>query len=188
MRVCAGLLVLLLAASACSGGDSPRRERRHRNRDRGDPSTPHDDIRAVIEMNGADRVGSREVRETLGAFEDMLQQIAPSEARRGIGQMFDDLEVEIGAVNVTAITADVYARHLSADDARALREFYETPAGQRIAAANPDIAQDLSDEANRIGEQIGERIASRVQSGEYSSFGAARESRRERRRRLRGEE
>lgn len=187
MRVCAGLLALLMTTSGCSGGDSPRRERRHHER-RHREQTPADDIRAVIEMNRADDVGRREVHETLGDVEDMLQQVAPPDAHRGIGLMFADLEDEIDAVDVTAVTADVYARHLSADDARALREFYETPAGRRIAAANPDIAEDLSDEADRIGEQIGERIASRVQSGEYSGLGAARESRRERRRRLRGED
>ena len=198
MRSSATLLALLLILPACSGVRSPRRDRRHRQ-SRGqaasretasrETASREDDIRAVIEMTRTDDVSRREVHRTIDDLSDALQQIAPPEARRGLRQMFGDVEDEINAVDMTGMAVDVYARNLSADDARALRAFYETPAGRRIAAASGDIAEDLSDEAERVGEQIGARIASRVQGGEYGGFGEARaESRRERRRRRRGEE
>ena len=167
---------------ACNS-DSPRRERR----DRGEAAASReDDIRAVVRMNDAEEIGRRDAREALDMFSDALQEIAPPDARRGIRQLFGDAEDEFDRVDVEAIAVEVYARHLSDRDARALREFYETPAGRRIAAAQSDIARDLSDEGERVGEDIGARLVERLENGEYSGFAAPyEETRRERRRRLR---
>ena len=183
-----GLVLLTLAA--CSGDESPRRERRHRT-DAPAP-TGEGDIRAIIEMTGGEARARRDVDNTLDAFSSVVQDAVPSDSRQEVRTFFADLQAEVDRVDFAGITATVYAQNLSDRDIRALREFYETPAGRRIAAASDEIDADLYREGQRVGEEIGERMAGRIERSTYGSDSGAQartidESPRERRRRERRE-
>jgi uncharacterized protein len=51
--------------------------------------------------------------------------------------------------------AIVYARNFSADDLRALNEFYKTPAGQRLLQNMPAVSQELITVGTKFGQSVG---------------------------------
>jgi hypothetical protein len=56
---------------------------------------------------------------------------------------------------VTDAIVPIYAKHFSMEDIQALTKFYETPLGQRVVKAMPDVAE----ESQSVGARIDQKAA-----------------------------
>lgn len=61
--------------------------------------------------------------------------------------------------DIVNMLAPVYNKHLTQDDLKGIIQFYETPVGKKMAAAQPYIMSD----SMKVGQQWGMQIAMKIQ-------------------------
>lgn len=105
------------------------------------------ELRAYMETSGSS-----------AAFETAINQMfmmtggIPTEKKAEIRtQAFDKL---------VDLMAPVYQKNITLEDLKAINKFYQTPAGKRIAAAQPKIAV----ESAQVGQQWGMWLQSAIQN------------------------
>ncbi len=98
----------------------------------------------TFERVGA-RINAQAVDSAWPGIEIALKTNNPALDRATLAALHDDF-ARIRLDKLRALMSDapaIYARHLHADDMRALIEFYRGPAGTRVLVAMPDIVTEL---------------------------------------------
>lgn len=74
------------------------------------------------------------------------------------------MQKEMGSVKTQMVEeiALVYARAFTADELKQFVAFYKTPAGAKLAAQTPALAQQTMAVGQRFGQQVAGRIAERM--------------------------
>ncbi len=103
------------------------------------------DIRALMDLTGAQDVWETSAARTAGELRDNLQASVPANVR---GRQFvkafaGGQERRLYAEQAADQSVDIYNRHFSAEEIRALRKFYESALGQKFAAESPRIAAEM---------------------------------------------
>ena len=76
-------------------------------------------------------------------------------------------QLEVGLGDRLAAAAKAYATHDTAADLNALAAFYETPAGQRLAANDPEIEADIAELGNKqLADALGTFVTAHAPSAE----------------------
>jgi hypothetical protein len=91
------------------------------------------------------RINTQAVDSAWPGIEIALKTNNPALDRATLAALHDDF-ARIRLEKLRALMSDapvIYARHLHADDMRALVEFYRGPAGTRVLVAMPDIVTEL---------------------------------------------
>ena len=115
----------------------------------------HEDIRRLLEANGVRGVTASMLEPMMKGFEQM-PGMTP--------EIIDAVKAEFMASLDDLIDASIkpYSDHLSHEDIKAALAFAESPAGQRLAAAQPKIVAETTALGMKWGQSLQPRIMKRV--------------------------
>lgn len=133
-----------------------------------EPTTDHrSDIVRLLELTHAVEMGEELGEAMAEEMINMLKLSQPGlpprvfEIIREESVVFVGQAIEGGDGMLEDIIA-VYADHLSPEDTRELVEFYETPAGKRIADAMPAIQRKSMEVGQAWGERMGPALGAAI--------------------------
>lgn len=112
------------------------------------------DIRKLMTLTGGDKMANQ-----------MLDQIA-SGMRTASGPDFDkyyaEFRKEFDLNKVFDLQIAAYDKYLSAQDVKALIQFYESSAGKHMIAAMPQIMGDMMTTTMQMGQEIAKKVAEKM--------------------------
>ncbi len=117
------------------------------------------DIRRLLDLTGAGNLGAQVMDQLLGSF----KQSNPAVPAR----FWDDLRSEMNAGQLTELVVPIYDRHLGHDDIKQVIAFYESPAGRKLNAAQPQIVAETMKAGQDWGRAAAERILKRMKEQGY---------------------
>lgn len=113
------------------------------------------DVRRLLELNGAKAAATAQIAPMMKNFEAM-----PGMTPEMIAAMQEEFTASLG--DMLEMSVEPYVRHLSHEDIKAMIAFAETPAGQRIAAAQPKIVAETTVAGMKWGQSLQPRIMKRM--------------------------
>lgn len=113
------------------------------------------DIRRLLELNGAKATATAQIAPMMKSFEGM-----PGMTPEMVDAMKEEFLASLD--EMLEMSVDPYVEYLSHDDIKAMIAFAETPAGQRIAAAQPKIVADTTVAGVKWGQGLQPRIMKRM--------------------------
>jgi hypothetical protein len=124
-------------------------------------------IRHLMDLTGTSRTGDEiNAYITKQVHDGLSQALQPERLAKFMQDFSTKLESAAPASAVTDAVVPVYAQAFSLDDIKGLIQFYESPLGQRVVKAMPQVAQN----SQRVGVQIEQKGALTVlqdMSSEY---------------------
>ncbi len=115
----------------------------------------HDDVLKLLQVSGAEAMAEQMWQQMMANFREMLPNV-PDEFWDGM-----EAEMDLGALLVALVPA--YTENLTHQDILDLIDFYESDLGQRLVAAQPQIAADSMLIGQAWGEQIGQRVVEKLE-------------------------
>jgi len=109
------------------------------------------DIRKLMELTGAAKVGQQIAAQMIPMFKQSNPQVPQ--------KFWDDVMKEFDTKSMIDLIVPIYDKHLTHDDVKGLIAFYQSPLGRKMTNVMPQIAQ----ESMQVGQQWGMQIAQRVQ-------------------------
>ena len=106
----------------------------------------------------------------------MLERENPGQPPAKIETAVDEVlvpDLEARRHELVAGIAEIYARHFTADELRALQQFYEQPLGQKLVRLMPDIGKESLLLANMWARQAAQEVMSK-HAGELRARGLNR--------------
>lgn len=129
-------------------------------------NTKSDDIRRLIHVTGADKLGQQMVDQMMKSYPAMFPNVPP--------EIWSQLGRELKVADMEDSIVLVYDRHLSRDDVRELLRFYESPVGQRVIHELPQITQECMLIGQEWGRAKGELVMRRLMEKGYKPTAPAR--------------
>jgi hypothetical protein len=122
----------------------------------GPPAHPatEDQIREYLSLVGAEKTAHEMMDNAVQAMQATSAPYFPAD-------FWSDMRAEFRKLDVTAANISVYQRYLSQEDMKAAIDFYRSPAGKRLLAAQPLITQDAQAAMRAKGQEIGEAVYAR---------------------------
>ncbi len=118
------------------------------------------DIRRLMELTGAKKLIEQSV--ALGVEQlraTFAKSLPPGERSQKLTDTFlQRFQKRLNAQKMIELTIPIYDKHFSAEDLKALIQFYETPLGQRLVKVLPEIAK----ESQAAGFELGQKVAAEV--------------------------
>lgn len=122
--------------------------------------TKQDDIRALMELTGAGRMGAQFVDQIVAS----LKQTYPDVPDR----FWQAFAAGINTDKLVEKLVPVYDKHLTHDDVRQVIEFYRSPVGRKMIAVLPQISRDSMKIGEAWGREIAEQAAARIEKEGYA--------------------
>jgi hypothetical protein len=115
----------------------------------GDPDEKarHADIRKLMVLTGAGQLGVQTMQEMVKALKPLVPQAPES--------FWQEFAAKINPDDLVEMVIPIYAKHLGAEDVKALIKFFESPAGRKLSSVQPAIMR----ESMAAGQAWGGRIA-----------------------------
>ncbi|HLA76167.1 MAG TPA: DUF2059 domain-containing protein, partial [Vicinamibacteria bacterium] len=128
-------------------------------------NTKADDIRRLLEVSGAGRMGQQVMDAMLPAHKKAFPQVPEA--------FWEGFRAEARGDDLIALVVPVYDKHLTHAEIRGLIEFYQGPLGQRLIEVQPQIVQESMAAGQKWGEGLARKILKRLQEKGYASSGNA---------------
>ncbi|MBI3886634.1 MAG: DUF2059 domain-containing protein [Opitutae bacterium] len=109
------------------------------------------EIRRMLRLTGMSRLLEQVIGQMIESFKGKSPEIP--------ADVWDKLRAEMDVEEAINNFVPLYAKYYSAEDLRAINDFYETPAGRRLLEKMPQLMA----ESMTVGEQWGQQVAKRVQ-------------------------
>lgn len=107
-------------------------------------------IRKLLNFTGAGDLGVQVTRQLTKQLKPLMP-LAPE-------SFWQDFEQQANAEELINMVAPIYQKHLSQSDIDAVTAFYQTPAGKKFIAVQPQILQ----ESMQAGQQWGQSLARKL--------------------------
>jgi uncharacterized protein len=117
------------------------------------------DIRRLLSLTGAARLGLLSVDQLIASYKTAMPQVPP--------RFWEDLRAQLNEQALIELLVPVYDKHLSHEDIKAMITFYQSPAGQRVTSALPDIQRDSLVAGQRWGLHIAQQIDEHLKKEGY---------------------
>jgi hypothetical protein len=108
------------------------------------------EIRKLLELTGTAKMTHQVVAQMINSFKSQNSDVS--------SEFWDRFEKEMNVEDLVNKMVPLYAKYYTLDDLKAVNAFYQTPAGQRVLAATPQIMR----ESMQIGQDWGRGVASRL--------------------------
>jgi uncharacterized protein len=108
------------------------------------------EIRKLLELTGTVKMTHQVMEQMIASFK--MQNSGVS------ADFWDRFENEMNIQGLVDKMVPIYAKYYSLDDLKAVNAFYQTPAGQRVLAATPQIMH----ESMAIGQNWGRDVVTRL--------------------------
>ena len=113
------------------------------------------DIRALLELTGAAKLGAMIVDQMLDPMRKMQPNL-PAE-------FWTDLKKEMRPEELIDLVVPIYDKQLTGPEIKDLIKFYQTPTGKKLVRVMPQLTQDSMVVGKQWGAQLGARIMKRIQ-------------------------
>ncbi|MCB0631532.1 MAG: DUF2059 domain-containing protein [Saprospiraceae bacterium] len=118
----------------------------------------------MLELSGSKKNFDVAVGQMMGIFKQQPQyDNVPDELWEKMEGEFKNTSME----ELVQMLAPVYYEHLSLEDLEAIVQFYESPAGKKLAEKTPLITQQSMQVGQEWGRKIGEKVAAELQEKGY---------------------
>ncbi len=111
-------------------------------------------LKKMFEVSGSEATYQGAISQMMQLFKEQHEDVSDSD--------FAALENEFKKTSIDELTdmlIPVYSKHLTLDDLKGIIQFYESPAGKKLASKNPLIVQ----ESMVIGQEWGYKIGMEIQ-------------------------
>lgn len=108
------------------------------------------EIRKLLELTGTTKMTQQVMNQMISSFRTRNNTVS--------SEFWDRFEKEMNIQELVDKIVPVYAKYYTIDDLRAINAFYQTPAGQRVLAATPQIMQASMQIGQTWGRQVAERL------------------------------
>jgi hypothetical protein len=112
------------------------------------------DIRRLLAITGVARLGLLSVDQMIDTYKTAMPHVPQ--------RFWDDFRAQLTEQDLIELLVPAYDKHLSHDDIKAMISFYQSPAGQRLTSALPDIQRDSLLAGQRWGLHIAQQIDERL--------------------------
>lgn len=123
-------------------------------------STKQDDIRALMALTGAGRLGAQFVDQMMASFKETYPNVPDSFWKAFVS--------EIKADKLADKLVPIYDKYLTHDDIRQLIAFYRSPVGAKLIGVLPQITQDSLKVGQEWGREVAEAAAARMEKEGYT--------------------
>jgi hypothetical protein len=117
------------------------------------------DIRRVLEMSGAGKVGVQIMAQMIVQFQKAFPNVPQS--------FWNDFLKGVNADELNDLAIESYDKHFTHDDIRQLIEFYNSPIGRKMTAELPSISKECMAAGQKWGRARGEEIMQRLREKGY---------------------
>jgi hypothetical protein len=121
------------------------------------------EIRKLLELTGAVRMVEQMKQQMFAIFRKQASQL-PDE-------FWTRLDKDMDTNSLINKLIPVYDKYYSLDDLKAVNAFYQSPPGQRLLAAQPQILRDSMSIGQDWGRQAGMKVALEMQDFKAKSSG-----------------
>lgn len=122
------------------------------------------DIRRLLNLMGAGKVGAQVMDQMFGTIHDSMGQQVPA-------KIWDDLvadfKAEFSPDALIELNVPIYDKHYTHEEIRQLISFYESPLGQKVTNVTPLIAKEAYEAGAAHGRRVLQRIYERLRSRGY---------------------
>jgi len=108
------------------------------------------EIRKLLELTGTVKMTKQVMNQMVSSFRERNNGVS--------SEFWDRFEKEMNIQELVDKIIPVYAKYYTIDDLKAINAFYQTPAGQRVLAATPQIMQASMQIGQTWGRQVAERL------------------------------
>jgi len=132
------------------------------------------DIRRLMEVTGVNTLGDQLMTAGIAQFRASVMEARPDDPR---AKQFADafaarFQKHFDPHSVIETVIPVYDKHLSAEDLRALLDYYKSPFGQRMLKVLPEIARDSQMAGFSVGQKAADEALDDLKT-EYPEFVSA---------------
>ena len=117
------------------------------------------DIRKLMELTGSKDIGMQVIEQMIGMFKQSYPHVP--------GEFWDEFLDAVDPDELVNLVIPIYERHLTHEDVQILIEFYSTPTGRKLIAAQPKIVEESMLAGQTWGTQLGEEVARKLQEQGY---------------------
>ncbi len=123
------------------------------------------DIRRLIELTGGNKIGLALGQQMAEQFKQLTERMVPQNERsRQILEVFGQkLRKKAEAAEFTELLIPIYDEHLTRGEIQGLIEFYQSPLGQKVIEALPQIMQRSYQVGAEWGQQLSQEILQEMQ-------------------------
>jgi hypothetical protein len=132
------------------------------------------DIRRLMEVTGVNTLGDQLMTAGIAQFRASVMEARPDDPR---AKQFADafaarFQKHFDPHSVIETVIPVYDKHLSAEDLRALLDYYKSPFGQRMLKVLPEVARDSQMAGFSVGQKAADEALDDLKT-EYPEFVSA---------------
>lgn len=122
-------------------------------------TTLDEDIRQLMEISGAAKVGVQVMEAMTVQFKQVLPEV-PTE-------FWNEAMKEFNSDALVELIIPIYKKYFTADEIKQLIAFYKTPLGQKVTSTLPAITQESMEAGQKWGQEIGMKVAQKLQEKGY---------------------
>lgn len=117
------------------------------------------DIRRLLDLTGAGQLGMQVMSNMIPQFKQMLPNVPE--------QFWADFAKKLNPNELVDLVVPIYDRQLSHGDIKQIIAFYQSPAGKRLVAAQPQITQESMDVGREWGAKLGQKVQDELKAKGY---------------------
>jgi hypothetical protein len=117
------------------------------------PITPAQ-IKEMQELTGAEATKKRIVANAMQFYRSQFPPYVPTD-------VIEDLDKSLQNADLESHAAEIYPKYLSTEDASKIIDFYKSPAGQRMIAAQPYMMTEMQRSAVQVAQQTAKDVMAR---------------------------
>jgi uncharacterized protein len=117
------------------------------------PITPAQ-IKEMQDLTGAEAMKKRIVANAMQFYRSQFPPYVPTD-------VIDDLDKSLENADLESHAADIYPKYISTEDAVKIIDFYKSPAGQRMIAAQPYMMTEMQRSAVQVAQQTAKDVMAR---------------------------
>lgn len=111
-------------------------------------------IKEMQELTGATAMQKRIVQSAMQYYHSQFPPYVPQD-------VIDDLSKSLENADLNSQAATIYPKYISTEDAARILEFYKTPAGKRLIAAQPLMMSEMQRSSIQTAQQVAKTVIDR---------------------------
>lgn len=131
-------------------------------------------IRQLMEVTGAKTLGEQMMKAGMEQFRSSVTDAQPDNARakQFVDAFVAHFEKHFDANSLNDKIVPIYDKYLTEEDVKGLLDYYNSPLGQRMLKALPEVARDSQAAGFAMGQKAAQETLEDLK-GEYPEFVAA---------------
>ena len=123
------------------------------------------DIRKLISLTGGDQMGKQMMEQMVESFKSSFPQ-TPAD-------FWSEFLNESNSKELMDLNVPIYDKHLTHDEIKEIIKFYESPTGQKLIQALPQISQESYVSGEKWGYELGMKVREKLIKGGFLKDEAA---------------